>query len=148
MYPYSVPGTASLVNVTLNMRYKNDKNIILIITRFLVLQTQNAPKSAFSQDSAPDPLVGWEEIPLPISLASQRFWRIGLGAVVGSQAPSTQITGYASVQCFHSGKPTAAAGIVIATAHLKHPAGRITAQNLVSCFSAKSLKLLPPAVRF
>ena len=30
----------------------------------------------------------------------------------------------------------------------KHPAGRKTARNLVSWFSAKSLKLLPPVVRF
>jgi len=30
----------------------------------------------------------------------------------------------------------------------KNPAGWKTAQNLVSCFSAKSLKFSPPAVRF
>jgi len=38
---------------------------------------------------------------------------------------------------------------LLTTAHyLKHPAGWKTAQNLVSWFSAKSLKLLPPVVRF
>jgi len=37
---------------------------------------------------------------------------------------------------------------LLTTAHyLKHPAGRKTARNLVSWFSAKSLKLLPPVVR-
>jgi len=31
---YSIPGTASLVNVTVNMRFKWTKNIKFVITRF------------------------------------------------------------------------------------------------------------------
>jgi len=36
------------------MRYKNDKNITLVITRF-VFNAQNASKPVFDQGSVPDP---------------------------------------------------------------------------------------------
>ena len=80
---------ASLVNLTLNMRYKNDKNIKLVVTRF-VFQAQNAPKSVFGRggagglpvvsslggayDALPDPLVGWRwGCPLPIPVPLDAF---------------------------------------------------------------------------
>jgi len=50
----SLPDTASLVNVTLNTRYKNYKNIIADLFR----QAQNATKSVFSWGCAPDPTGG------------------------------------------------------------------------------------------
>jgi len=52
LYPYSVPGTASLVNLTLNMRYKNDKNIKFVVTRSFS-QAQNAPKSVLALPQIP-----------------------------------------------------------------------------------------------
>ena len=51
-------------------------------------------------DAPPDPLVGWGEgyspSPFPPSSKPRRLRRLELGAVLGSQAPSTQIPGYAS----------------------------------------------------
>ena len=94
---------ASLVNLTLNMRYKNDKNIKFVITRFVFpSSTQNAPKSVFvrpdpageAYDAPPDPLVGWGgAYPLTIPLPTRRLRRLELGArtrrlrSLGSQAP-------------------------------------------------------------
>jgi len=48
LYPYSVPGTSNLVNITLNMRYKSDKNIKFVVTRF-VFSSSNARKSVFGR---------------------------------------------------------------------------------------------------
>jgi len=46
---------ASLVNLTLNMRYKMTKKIIkFVITRFVFFQAENAPKSVFGRGFAPD----------------------------------------------------------------------------------------------
>ena len=48
-------------------------------------------------DAPPDPLVGWGGgYPLPIPSPARRLRRLELGAY-GSQAPSTQNPGYASV---------------------------------------------------
>ena len=58
-----LPGTASLVNVTLNMRYEDDKNMKYVITRFVFFQAQNAPRSVFGWDSAPDPAVEAYDVP-------------------------------------------------------------------------------------
>ena len=95
------------------MRYKNDKNVKSVITRF-IFSSSNAPKSVFGRGSAPDPaggaydappnpLVSWGGgYPLPIPLSARRLRRLELGAVtrrlrrLGSQAPSTQHPGYAS----------------------------------------------------
>jgi len=59
---------ASLVNLTLNMRYKNDKkNIKFVITRFVFFQAQNPPKCVFGRRSAPDPAGGaYDDPPDPL----------------------------------------------------------------------------------
>ena len=71
-------------------------------------QAQNAPKSVFGRgdpaggayDAPPDPLVGsGGGYPLPIPLPVRRLRRLELGAL-GSQAPSTQNPGYASVSAY------------------------------------------------
>jgi len=48
MYPHSITGTANLVNVTLNTRYKNNKKY-QIRHHKLFFQAQNAPKSVFGR---------------------------------------------------------------------------------------------------
>jgi len=77
------------------MRYKSDKNIKFVITRFVFFQAQNAPKSVtpLGELMTPlDPLVGWEGgYPLPIPLPARRLRHLELGA--GSQAASTQNPG-------------------------------------------------------
>ena len=100
LYPYSVPGTASLVNVTLNMRYKNGKISNSSSTDSFFFQYQNAPKSVFGRGSAPDPtggaydappepLVGWEgDIPSPFpSPSTPSAYRTRRLRRIGSQAP-------------------------------------------------------------
>jgi len=96
------------------MRYKNDKNIKFVITRFVFFQAQNAPKSVFGKcsapdpaggayDAPPDPLVGWGGgYPLPIPLPTRRLRRLELGAYGASvlRPPSTQNPGYASAISF------------------------------------------------
>jgi len=96
---------ASLVNLTLNMRYKNDKNINFVITiQIRFFQAQTAPKSVFGRGSARTPLgelttlpqTGWRGgYPLPIPLPARRLRRLELGASV-LRPPSTQNPGYAS----------------------------------------------------
>jgi len=65
MYPYSVADTASLANVTLNMRYGNDKTISNSSSPdlFNFFQAQNAPKPVFGQGSASDPAGGAYDAP-------------------------------------------------------------------------------------
>jgi len=52
---------ASLVNLTLNMRYKNDKKITNLSSPHSFFQAQNAPKSVFVSD--PDPAGGAYDAP-------------------------------------------------------------------------------------
>jgi len=83
---------ASLLNLTLNMCYKNDKKIKFVIIRF-VLSTSKCTKirdpTGGAYDAPPDPLVGWGGgYPLPIPLPARRLWRLELRRL-GSQAPST-----------------------------------------------------------
>jgi len=74
---------ASLVNSTLNMRYKNDKKYQICHHHIRFFQAKNAPKSfsagapppdagaAGAYDAPPDPLVGWGggyPLPIPLSL--------------------------------------------------------------------------------
>ena len=55
MYPYiSVAGAASLVNVTLNMCYKNYKYVKFVIK--VVFEAKNAPKLVFGGASGMTPL--------------------------------------------------------------------------------------------
>jgi len=49
----------SLVNLPLNIRYKNDKNISHLWSPDSLFQPQNAPKSVFGRGSAPDPGLPW-----------------------------------------------------------------------------------------
>jgi len=85
---------ASLVNLTLHIRYKNDRNITFVITRFVFkLKNKNAPKSVFSDPAPPDSLVGWGG---GYPLHPRRLRRLELGASV-LRPPSTQNPGYASV---------------------------------------------------
>ena len=100
-----------LSNLTLNMRYKNDKKYQICHHQIRFFQAQNAPKSVFCRGSAPDPaggaydtppdpLVGWGGgYPLPIPLPARRLRRLELGAYGASvlMPPSTQNPGYASV---------------------------------------------------
>jgi len=84
---------ASLVNLALNMRYKNDKNIKFVITRF-VFSSSKCTKIRFrtelrlgptggAYDAPPDPLVGWGGgYPLPIPLHARRLQRLELGVSV------------------------------------------------------------------
>jgi len=84
------------------MRYKNDKEISNLSSPDSFCQAQNAPKSVFGWDSAPDPaggaydappdtLVGWGGgYPLPIPFPARRLRRLEL------RPPSTQNPGYAS----------------------------------------------------
>ena len=96
----------SLVNLTLNMRYKMTKKYQICQTSDLFFfQAQNAPKSVFGRQAALDriPLGSLRRsprppsrlgggYPLPISLPARRLQRLELGA------PSTQNPGYASGQ--------------------------------------------------
>ena len=91
LYLYSVPGTASLVNITLNMRYKNDENIKFVVNIF-VFSSSKCTKIRFrtglrprprwgSLRRSPDPLVGWGGgYPLPIPLTARGFRRLELVA--------------------------------------------------------------------
>ena len=102
LYPYSVPGTAALVNMTRNMRYKNDKNIKFVVTTFVFFKLKmhqnlySAPEPNWSSlRSLRPPSRLWRGIPIPLP----RLRRLELGAYVrrlGFQAPSTEIPGYAS----------------------------------------------------
>jgi len=97
---------ASLVNLTLNMRYKNDKKYQICHHQIRFFQAQNEPKSVFGRCSPRTPLgelttlpqtpsrLG-RGIPLPISLPARRLRRLELGASV-LRPPSTQNPGYAS----------------------------------------------------
>jgi len=110
---------ASLVNLTLNMRYKNDTNIIFVITTFVFfkLKMHQHPFSAGAlpgpaggaYDAPPDPLAGWgggyplhigRGIPLPSPHSPHRSTPLASRTRrlrrLGSQAPSTQNPGYAS----------------------------------------------------
>ena len=59
---------ASLVNLTLNMRYKMTKKIIkFVITRFVFFQAENAPKSVFGRGFAPDRQGSLRRSPRPTS---------------------------------------------------------------------------------
>jgi len=96
---------ASLVNLTLNIRYKMTKNIKFVITRF-VFSSSKCTKIRFRPGLCPGPR--WESLrrsprppsrlgrgyPLPIPLPARRLRRLELG--LGSQAPLTQNPGYAS----------------------------------------------------
>ena len=76
------------------MRYKNDKNIKFVITRFVFASSKctkirSAPDPAGgAYDAPPDPLIGWGGgyplwgggYPLPIPLPTRRLWRLELGA--------------------------------------------------------------------
>ena len=89
---------ASLLNLTLNMRYKNDKKISNLSSPDSFFQAQNAPKSVFGRgsapdpaegayDASPDPLVGWRGgYPLSIPLPARRLRRLELGAY-GASVP-------------------------------------------------------------
>jgi len=90
LYFYSVPGIASLVNMTLNMRYKNDKNI-KFVTRFVFFklkmhQNPFTPLGSLRRSPRPPSWLG-REIPPPHSVSPRRL---------GSQVPSTQIPGNAN----------------------------------------------------
>ena len=90
------------------MRYKNDKNIKFVITRFVFFKLkmhQNLFSAGTPPGLRPDPdgelttlppgpLVGWGGgYPLPIPLPTRRLGRLELG----SQAPATHNPGYATV---------------------------------------------------
>jgi len=80
----------SLVNLTLNMRYKMTKNIKFVITTF-VFSSSKCAKIRFrsglrpgprwgSLRRSPRPLVGWGGgYPLPIPLPARRLRRLELG---------------------------------------------------------------------
>jgi len=53
----------SLVNLALNMRYKNDKKIPNLSSPDSFFQAQNAPKSVFGRGTAPDPAGGAYDAP-------------------------------------------------------------------------------------
>jgi len=93
---------AGLVNLTLNMRYKNEKKYQTCHHHSpdSFFQAQNTPKSVFGRGypaggvyvALPDPVVGWGGgYPLPITLPARRLQRLELGAYclqrLGSQAP-------------------------------------------------------------
>ena len=97
---------ASLVNLTLNMRYKKTNNIKFVITRFVFFQAQNAPKSVLDRGSArtplgelttlprtPNRLGRGYPLPFPFPPSASRTRRLQR---LGSQAPSTQNPGYTS----------------------------------------------------
>ena len=58
---------ASLVNLTLNMRYRNDKNIKFVVTKFVFFSSSKCTKIRFwpprprwgELTTLPRPLVGW-----------------------------------------------------------------------------------------
>jgi len=84
----------SLVNLTLNMRYKNYKKISNLSSPDSFIQAQNAPKSVFgptegAYDALPDPLVGWGG-GYPLPLPARRLRRLELGAYT---APRFSFTG-------------------------------------------------------
>jgi len=98
---------ASPVNLTLNMRYKNDKNYQICHHQIRFFQAQNAPKSVFgtggAYDAPPDPLVGWGEgYPLPIPHPPRRLRRLNVSvpdfvsrklATLNTRATAIQHTG-------------------------------------------------------
>ena len=88
---------ASLVNLTLNMRCKNDKNIKFVITRF-IFSSSKCTKIRFRPGLRSRHSRLGMGIPLPIPIPTRRLRRLELGALrrLGSQAPSTQNPGYAS----------------------------------------------------
>ena len=143
-YPYSVPGTASLVNLTLNMHYKNDKNIKFTITRF-VFSSSKCTKICFWHSPRPPRRLG-RGYPLPIPLE--------LGGALVLRSASTQngqkiynVSMYtisllhshyfrhASSHCFYS--------VAIHRSSWIH--SFIPDLKFISHLNASQLKLLPPA---
>jgi len=72
---------ANLVNLTVKMRYTNDKQYQICHHQIRFFQAQYAPKSAY--DAPPDLLVG----PLPIPLPARRLQRLELGAAPRFSGP-------------------------------------------------------------
>jgi len=104
-YLTGIPYTASLVNVAINMHYKNAKNIKFIITRF-VFSSLKCTEIHFRPGFAPDP-AGWayNSPPDPLSAvegdrdthsAPPRHLCLILSHMVRRSAPLTQIPGYVS----------------------------------------------------
>ena len=101
VYPYNVPGTSNLVNMTLNMHYKNDKNIKVVVTRFVFKLKMH--ENPFSAGALLRTLLGelmtlpqtrsrqGRGYPLPIPPSTPSSTRR-----LGSQALSTQNPGYTS----------------------------------------------------
>ena len=100
---------ANLVNLTLNMRYKNDKNIKFVITRFVFFKLK-MHQNPFSAGAPPRTPLGelttlprahsrlGRGYPLLIPLPARRLRRLELGAYGATvlRPPSTQNPGYAS----------------------------------------------------
>ena len=136
------------------MRYKMTKKYQIRhqICFFFKLKMHQIPLSVGTRwgayDAPQGPLVAWGR-PLPISPSTLLASRSHLGATAPRFSGPLNTKSWLR-QCFHSGRPTAATGIVIKTARpiaSSWMENWQTAQNLVGCFSAKSLKLLPPAVK-
>jgi len=103
---YSIASTASLVNTTLNIRYKMTKNRPEICffklkctkTRFRLGLCASAPDpSRGAYDAPSDLLVGWGG-DSPSLFLSHWCW-IELGAGASVLRPHTQIPGYVSGRC-------------------------------------------------